>query len=498
MKSVSSLITKRVLVLLTRTVCVMLFFYGQLLCQEQVKFSEELKQLQEYFMIPGMTALVSQNNKIIFEKHIGYADIREKRGVDSETLFPIASITKVFSGIIAMKLQENGLLSLDDKVNKYITDQQIGDSLLLKHVLSHTSQGPVGKHFFYSSRFGILKPIFEKVSGQSFEDLVMNEIVTPLGMKSTFMLKDSSQMSKFRNRTAEPYIYDGEVKEGHIEYGFSTSAGIVSNASDLVLLSKALKSDLLIGENSRSAMLSPASAQLPYGYGIFNQVIQDVEVQWAYGQYDSYSSLFLRVPQSDLTLVLLANSNLMSDPARLIYGDLKSSLFALSFLKNYIFNKSSVPLFQDPSNVVFEKSSDLERDLVLAQALAESFLARFDPSKLDKSKSLLNSVLKEFPRYLDYANLSLLHNMSFLKDVAYHMGLEDIEDFDRHLEEIGNAQLVQTPDNPYVHIYMGSFYSRRGDRRRAEAHYRNIADALNFSNNWYTSEARMWLKNLED
>jgi len=73
-----------------------------------------------------------------------------------------------------------------------------------------------------------------------------------------------------------------------------------------------------------------------YNYGLFGQEIGGQEITWAYGQYDCYSSLFIQVPGKGLTLVMAANNNLMSDPARLIYGDVTSSLFASWFFRNFL------------------------------------------------------------------------------------------------------------------------------------------------------------------
>ena len=105
-----------------------------------------------------------------------------------------------------------------------------------------------------------------------------------------------------------------------MDYGYSASAGIVSTARDLIRFNQALDLNTLITKDSKEAMFSPFQDGLPYGYGIFTQKIKGLDVVWAYGQYDCYSSLFMKVPDRNITLVLVANNNLMSDPARLIMG----------------------------------------------------------------------------------------------------------------------------------------------------------------------------------
>ena len=104
----------------------------------------------------------------------------------------------------------------------------LGDSILIKHVLSHTSQGNTGKEFYYSSRFGLLTNVIEKASGKSYADMFNEEILIPLELKNTFLLKDSIQIAKEKRIIAKPYILDNGIENGFIDFGYSSSAGIVS------------------------------------------------------------------------------------------------------------------------------------------------------------------------------------------------------------------------------------------------------------------------------
>ena len=171
-------------------------------------------------------------------------------------------------------------------------------------------------------------------------------------------------------------------------------------------------------------MFSSYNSNSPYGYGVFNQKFKGLNIVWAYGQYDCYSSLLLKIPSEKISLTLLANNNLLSDPARLIYGDVTSSLFALSFLKNYIFKLDEMELFEKQEAINKSGSSNIEfyRKKILAQALAESYMARFEPKKLQSSAELLNRVFSEYPNYLEYADLNLLHNLSFFKRYSILQG----------------------------------------------------------------------------
>ena len=138
-------------------------------------------------------------------------------------------------------------------------------------------------------------------------------------------------------------------------------------------------------------------------------------------------------------------------------------------------------------------NTEFHRKKILAQALAESYMARFKPEKLKTSAKLLNHIFSEYPNYLEYADLNLLHNLTFLKDVYFYMELGEFNDFDTQIENIGKKFLSQEPNNPYVNSYLGTFYSRKGNEEKAKYHFESIVNAKNFSQNWYTNEAQQWL-----
>jgi len=249
-------------------------------------------------------------------------------------------------------------------------------------------------------------------------------------------------------------------------------------------------------------MFSPLKNNLQYGYGIFSQQFLSKKLIWGYGQYDCYSSLFLKVPEENLTLVIAANNNLLSDPARLIYGDVTYSLFALSFLKNYVFDFKEVPLMEDENtlntleNRITKDNSEFYLKKLIAQSVAESFLAMFDMDKSERSKHILEQVFKQFPDYTTYGDLTLMHNLSFLKAVALNKEQRDFTDFDKELKDVGLQLISQDGDNPYANYYLANYYQQK-DADSALLFYNKIINASNFSKNWYTTEAENWIKGQE-
>lgn len=466
---------------------------------QQEHFNRELLQLQTFFHIPALSVLVKQNDQVLFEKYAGLADNKNQSLNDSLTQFPIASLTKIFAAVGLMKLCEAGRLNLEEPVNKYVSGQHIPDSIQIKHVLSHTSQGKPGEHFYYSGRFGWLTAVIEKSSGKRFEQFMQEEIFTPAGLTNTWLLKDSSSVKLPGRKLAQPYWYEGAVKEGRIEYGYSASAGIVSTVRDLAKFDQALDRHILISEKSLKKMFTPFNETLPYGSGIFSQRIEGQNLVWGYGQFDAYSALYIKVPAKRLTLIVTANNNLMSDPARLIYGDIAYSLFAWSFLKNYVYHQSGMPLLEDMVGLeslnqrMDKNTAGIYRRKLLAQALAESFMEMGDRSRPKISEAILDKIFRHYPDCESYASLSLLHNLMILKFAALQQQ-KVFTKFDSQIEKVGRRLLAEDPGNPYANFYLGNYYSLRGEDDSAYQHFNNIVNLRNFSRGWYTIEAENWIK----
>jgi CubicO group peptidase (beta-lactamase class C family) len=168
---------------------------------------------------PGLAVLVAQDGKILFEKSYGLADVEHHVPVIPQTTFRIGSITKQFTASAILKLQEEGKLSVNDKLSKYIPDFPRGDEVTLRHLLTHTSGihsytaepdlasrvtnatttgaiieeirkypfdfDPGTKWRYDNAGYLLLGYIVEKGSGQSYGDFLREEFFQPLGMTNT-------------------------------------------------------------------------------------------------------------------------------------------------------------------------------------------------------------------------------------------------------------------------------------------------------------------------
>ncbi len=473
----------------------------------QDTFALELDILKDYFQIPGLAVLVQKEGEILYEDYLGFSDRENEVYLDSSITLPMASLTKIFSGIVIMQLAEEGKLSLDTAINIYV-EANIPDSIKISHVLSHTSQGAVGENFYYSGRFGWLTTVIEKASGTPFEIAIKERILDKIGLKNTYLLKDSTQLLSEKRTLAKPYLLAGDIvdgvmekesKSGFVDYGFSAAAGITATVRDLGILNEALNKNTLISESSKHKMATPFTTNSPYGLGIFSQEFMEEKLEWGYGQYDCYSSLFLRVPSKQLTLILAANNNLLSDPARLINGDVTTSLFALSFLKNFVFDLSDMQLLEDENSLgelpdkILKNNKEMYKRKLLAQSLAASFMSRFDVLEGTRSKALMQHYFTQFPDSNTAPNLNVLFNLQLLKFMDMMRDKPDFTAFDEAFEKIGNKLLTIDQDNPYANYYMGNYYQTKNQINRTTFYFSNIISAKNFSPWWYTQEAQDWL-----
>lgn len=172
---------------------------------------------------PGCAAAVSLNGDVVFDKAFGLADLEHNVPNTTQTIFESGSVAKQFTAASLVLLQEDGKLSIDDPVRKYIPElPDYGSPLTIRHLLNHTAGlrdwGTVmgltgagrgdrvitqdlafdvithqraldftpGSEYSYSnSGYNLAAIIVERVSKQKFPDFVAERLFKPLGMKSS-------------------------------------------------------------------------------------------------------------------------------------------------------------------------------------------------------------------------------------------------------------------------------------------------------------------------
>jgi CubicO group peptidase (beta-lactamase class C family) len=190
------------------------------------KIKEEVQQGR----LPGFAIGVVKNGKLIYAKGFGVAKLGGTTAITSKSLFHMASVTKTFVATAVMQLSEKGKIDLDAPVIRYLPYFKLNDeryrTITIRQMLSHTSGIPdtvnynwdkpeydtgalerfvrsiadqklvfaPGEKFAYSNTaYEMLGDVIAKVSGESFEDYVQHNILTPLGMKdSTLLVREAN------------------------------------------------------------------------------------------------------------------------------------------------------------------------------------------------------------------------------------------------------------------------------------------------------------------
>ena len=293
-------------------------------------FGRAIEGLRERYHIPGLSGLVIQGDSTLWEGWLGVRDLEQRLAVTPNTSFHLASLTKPYAAVIVMQLVGEGRLSLEQPVAELGITLASSDTIRLWHLLSHTSEGVPGRAFRYNgNRFGLIDKAMLQATAKPFATLLEERIRRPLG----FGPMNSGEL-------ARGYDYSRERRNVPVDYPthFGPAAGMIGTPREMAAFSRALDGERLLPAALLARMFRPvvAAETLPYAIGWFVQRYRGEVVQWHYGLWIGTSTLIVRVPSRRLTLVLMANNEMLSAPFRLGSGQLESSPFAEAFFEAFV------------------------------------------------------------------------------------------------------------------------------------------------------------------
>jgi len=298
---------------------------------------------------PGASVLVAQNGEIIYQKGFGFASLEHHVPFTVDTKSRIGSITKQFTASAILKLQEEGKISVNDKLSKFIPDFPRGDEVTIHHLLTHTSGihsftskpdfmknatveiksedminsikkdpydfNPGEKWLYNNSGYFILGYIIEKISGESYENYLKKTFFDPLEMKNTGVHNSHT----IYEHEAFGYSYDNGKFQKAINWDMSQAGGagwLYSTVGDLYRWNEGIFNGKVLSKASLDSAFTPVKlndGSVPkdigggYGYG---WVISDVrglkEIQHG-GGLNGFNSQLLRFPDLNVTIVVLQN-----------------------------------------------------------------------------------------------------------------------------------------------------------------------------------------------
>src|SRR5215813_169842 len=116
------------------------------------RFENQIEELRTTLKIPGLSAAIVKDQKLIWQKGFGQADLERKIAATPETNYSVASLTKTFASTLLMQLVEQNKLDLDDPMSKYSPEfqkQYKNGAIKVRHVFTHTSHGTPGESYKY-------------------------------------------------------------------------------------------------------------------------------------------------------------------------------------------------------------------------------------------------------------------------------------------------------------------------------------------------------------
>jgi CubicO group peptidase (beta-lactamase class C family) len=325
----------------------------QQLPQRLSTFTQYLEPLRVQAGIPGLSAAIVSNGDIVWDGGFGYADAERKIAADPTTPYPVASITKTFASTLLMQCVDAGRLRLDDPMSRYGVSVP-DSSATVRQVLAMASDSPSGSRYRYDgNRFDSLTAVVDACAAAPFRIALARLVLDRLAMVDSVPghdlespgaqsdLFDATTLSRYRAvlaRMAKPYV-SNNGRPAASEYpprGISAAAGLISTVRDLAKFDLAINRGILSTQSSQSVAWTnfrlSNGAESPYALGWFAQSTAAGRVIWHYGSWPTFSSLLLKIPSRDLTLILLANSDGLSTRFPLADGDVTTSPFARAFI----------------------------------------------------------------------------------------------------------------------------------------------------------------------
>ncbi|MDR2932814.1 MAG: beta-lactamase family protein, partial [Oscillospiraceae bacterium] len=309
--------------------------------------------------VPGMAVMIVHGDRT-YTLNYGFSDMESRSEVGAGTLFELGSLSKSFTALAILDLEQKGLLKTDDPVTDYIpwfkpvysgtyNNRAVDDAtdISISHLLHHTSGLPANavafmesgesdgaleetvrqfsgtaltsypsEKFVYSSlNYDILGFIIQTVSGQSYEEYIRGEILSPLGLNNTYLSQSDANSTgnlakgykrvllkarlynapRFRGNTPAGYIISGQ---NDMEAWLRLQMGLLPAAGDMPrLIDKSHDPDTTVSSEN--------SAFYAAGW----QVGVNRERIWHSGSTPNYSSMMIVQPDDEIGVCVLANMN---------------------------------------------------------------------------------------------------------------------------------------------------------------------------------------------
>jgi CubicO group peptidase (beta-lactamase class C family) len=295
------------------------------------------------------TALVARDGQVLFSKGYGFANLEWRIPNTPDTKFRLGSVTKQFTAASILLLEERGKLSVSDPVKKYVPDAPAAwDKITIRHLLTHTSGIPnftgfadyqklepfkttpaelvarfrgkpldfqPGEKWSYSnSGYVLLGYLIEKISGETYEKFVTENLFQPLGMKDTGYDSNTAIIPK----RADGYETgrNGYQHAGFIDMSTPHAAGaLYSTTEDLLKWEQALYGGRVLQPASLEKMTTPFLDNYAFGLTVTNGGGRK-KISHG-GGIEGFNTVLEYYPDDKLAVVVLENSAGAASPGEI-------------------------------------------------------------------------------------------------------------------------------------------------------------------------------------
>lgn len=321
----------------------------------QIKGALKQQQLDTFFshrFVDGKFSgcvLVAQKGIVLYKKAFGWADHEKRDSLSITSSFQLASVSKQFTAAAIMLLRQEGKLSYDDTVGKYIPGFYY-HGITIKELLTHRAgldkytnicdnyyrdKGcepaafnndsalaimtmlrvrpfwSAGKKFEYSNTgYVILANLVEKISGKAFHQFMDEKFFQPLGMKHTWLATDGKE----HKEKTKGYFGKWNWWRDNFLDGVTGDKGVFSSVEDLFTWDRALKNGTIIKPEILKEAFAGYSPELSakrywnYGFGWRTITFEDgASAAFHNGWWHGYTTAFYRGLSDDVTVIILCN-----------------------------------------------------------------------------------------------------------------------------------------------------------------------------------------------
>ncbi|MFK7782775.1 serine hydrolase [Psychroserpens sp.] len=294
---------------------------------------------------PGLSLLIAKDGKTIYKIGLGMANLENNVKTNPNHVFEIGSITKQFTAVSILMLEEQGKLSIDDEITKYIKDYPTqGKTITILNLLNHTSgiksytnmqsfmqhartdmtptelidkfknepmEFDPGTAFNYNnSGYVLLGHIIEVISGMSYADFVQTNIFDKLEMNNSYY----GSMTQLIPNRARGYseTESGYQNANYLSLTLPYAAGsIMSTTEDLLIWQNAISANTLISQKSLDKAVNGSKLNtgedIPYGYGWIKGNIRGSRTYEHSGGIFGFTTNGIFLPEENIYVIGLTN-----------------------------------------------------------------------------------------------------------------------------------------------------------------------------------------------